>query len=196
MFGSAFNPPQLAHLKVVEESRQQLGLDLVLIVPTGEAYHKQPDSNPGREVRFRMAEAAFSSSEGTIVCRFEIDREGPSFTYVTLEQIEQENPDSELYLLMGADTARDFAGWKRPERILELARAAVVPRPGVKDEEVLRVFEDLSGSERLCLLEMSEAGVSSSEIRERIASGLPVEDLVPTAVVEIIKNEEIYGSEH
>ena len=185
VFGSAFNPPQLAHIAVVEEARQQLGLDLVVIVPTGEAYHKQPESDPGRELRFRMAEVAFSAAAGVTVSRCEIDRPGPSCTYVTLEQIAEENPDSEIHLLMGADAACGFGGWRHPERILELARVAVFPRPGV----------GLGGSDRIEFLDAPATGVSSSDVRGRIASGLPIEDLVPQAVVEMINNEGVYASE-
>ena len=195
VFGSAFNPPQVAHLNVVEAARRQLGIDLFVIVPTGDAYHKEPESDPGPEVRFRLAEAAFAGVDGVTVSRQEVDRPGPSYTYATLEQIAEQNPDSEIHLLMGADTASGFGGWQRPERILELARVAVVPRPGVGEEEVVAAFEGLGGSDRLEFLSMPAAGVSSSEVRERIASGSPFEDLVPQAVAEIINNEGVYESE-
>lgn len=195
MFGSAFNPPQVAHLRLVEEAMRRLDLDLVVIVPTGDAFHKEPESDPGPEVRFRMAEAAFAGVEGVTVSRLEIDRPGPSYTYATLEQIAEQNPDSEIYLLMGADAAKGFASWQRPERILELARVAVVPRPGVRDEEVVAAFVSLGRSDRLEFLSVPTAGASSSEVRERIASGAPIEDLVPQAVAEIINNEGVYESE-
>lgn len=195
VFGSAFNPPQVAHLRLVEEARRQLGLDLVVIVPTGDSYHKQPESDPGPEVRFRLAEAAFAGLDGVEVSAIEIEHAGPSYTYATLEQIAEDNPDSEIHLLMGADTARGFGGWQRPERILELARVAVIPRPGVEEEEVVEVFNRLGGSDRLKYLEVPAAGVSSSDVRERIASGAPYKDLVPPAVAEIINNEGVYESE-
>ncbi len=195
MFGSAFNPPQFAHLRLVEEARRQLGLDLVVIVPTGDAFHKEPEFDPGPEIRFRLAEAAFAGIEGVTVSRHEVERPGPSYTYATLEQIAEENPDSEIHLLMGADAARDFGGWQRPGRILELARVAVVPRPGVGEEEVVAAFENLGRSDRLELLSVPTVGLSSSEVRQRIASGAPIEDFVPQGVVEIINNEGVYEPE-
>jgi nicotinate-nucleotide adenylyltransferase len=195
VFGSAFNPPQVDHLKVVEEARRQLGLDLVVVVPTGDAYHKEPEADPGPEVRYRLAEAAFAGVEGVTVSRLEVDRREPSYTYATLEEIAEENPDSEIHLLMGADTARGFGTWQRPQRILELARVAVVPRAGVGQDEVTLVFRGLGGSERLEFLEVPATGVSSSDVRDRIASGTPYEELVPRAVIEIINNEGVYESE-
>jgi nicotinate-nucleotide adenylyltransferase len=195
VFGSAFNPPQVAHLSVVEAAVEQLGLDAVVVVPTGHAYHKKAEADPGAALRLRLAEAAFSDCGSVTVSSSEVDREGPSYTYVTLEQIARENPDSEIHLLMGADTARDFDGWKRPKRILELAHVAVVPRPGVDRSEVSGVFESLGGSGRLSFLEMPTTGVSSSEVRERVASGGAYAELVPAAVAEIINNEGVYASE-
>lgn len=195
VFGSAFNPPQFAHLRVVEDARRQLALDRVVIVPTGEPYHKSSGSDPGRELRFRMAEAAFADVEATTISRAEVDRPGPSFSYVTLEQIAESSPTGEIVLLMGADAARSFSDWSHPERILELARIAVFPRPGVDREEVRQVFEGLDGLGQLEFLDFEEAGVSSSEVRQRIGSGLSIEDLVPQSVVEIINNEGVYGSE-
>ena len=133
VFGSAFNPPQNAHLTVVDAAVAQLGLDRLIAVPTGHPYHKEPEADPGPEVRLRMAQAAFRDRAEVSVSPSEVEREGPSYTYVTLEQIEADNPDSEIHLLMGADTARDFGGWKRPERILELARIAVAQAGGAPE---------------------------------------------------------------
>jgi nicotinate-nucleotide adenylyltransferase len=195
VFGSAFNPPQLAHLSVVEAAKEQLGLDLVLVVPTGDPYHKESSLDPGPEARLRMTEAAFSGVEDVVVLREEVDREGPSYTYATLEQIAERYPESEIHVLMGADAAITFGGWKRPERILQLARVAVVPRPGVDNSQVVEAFDAAGGSGRLEFLELPATGVSSSEVRQRVASGTPYEELVPQAVAEMINNEGVYESE-
>jgi nicotinate-nucleotide adenylyltransferase len=195
VFGSAFNPPQNAHLAVVDAARRQLGLDRVFVVPTGDAYHKESESDPGPELRLRLAEAAFGAVEGVSVESAEVDREGPSYTYVTLEEIAAENPDSEIHLLMGADTARGFGGWTRPERILELARVAVAPRRDVAEEEIRADFDRLGAGERLEFIDMPAADLSSSLVRDRIAAGQRVGDMVPAAVLEIIDNEGVYEPE-
>ena len=96
---------------------------------------------------------------------------------------------------MGADTASGFGGWKRPERILELARIAVAGRPEVDRGEVEAVFDRLGATGRVTFIEMPQSGVSSSLVRERIAAGLPLDDLVPAAVRQMINNEGVYGSE-
>jgi nicotinate-nucleotide adenylyltransferase len=195
VFGSAFNPPQNAHLSVVEAAMAQLGLERLIAVPTGHAYHKESEADPGPAVRLRMAQAAFRGIPGVSVSSCEVEREGPSYTYVTLEEIEAENPDSEIHLLMGADTARDFGGWKRPERILELARIAIAPRPEVARSEVLAAFDALGASGRVAFLDMPPVDLSSSLVRGRIETGQPVAGMVPAAVAQIIDNEGVYGSE-
>lgn len=193
VYGSAFNPPHMGHASVLAVAKEQLELDLVIIVPTGDPYHKEVQPEPDKEIRFRLAEAAFGGLFKVEVSRIEVDRDGPSYTCDTLGGIENLHPDSEIHLLMGADSAKDFAGWHRPERILELATVAVAPRVEVESEEVEAVFAGLGASDRLRFLEMPEVAISSSQVRERIGKGEAYRNLVPGPVAEIIENEDLYG---
>ncbi len=195
VFGSAFNPPQNAHLAVIEAATDQLDLDRVIAVPTGHAYHKQSEADPGPEQRLRMARAAFAGLPRVSVSPAEVEREGPSYTYVTLEQIEAENPDSEIYLLMGADTAGGFGEWQRPERILELAKVAVAPRSDVSREDVLAAFGGLGSADSVRFIDMPPVDLSSSSVRRMIGSGEAIAGMVPRGVAEIIENEGVYGPE-
>lgn len=173
----------------------QLGLEHLIAVPTGHPYHKRSEVDPGSSLRFRMARAAFEGVAGVSVSPLEVERDGPSYTYVTLEEIEAQNPASEIHLLMGADTARDFDGWKRPERVLDLARVAVAPRADVGRDEVLAVFAGLGAGDRVRFIDMQPVDLSSSSVRERVRAGQTVADMVPAAVARIIDNEGVYGSE-
>jgi nicotinate-nucleotide adenylyltransferase len=195
VFGSAFNPPQNAHLAVVEAAMRQFGLDRVIVVPTGDPYHKQPDSDPGPELRLGMARAAFEGLAGVEVSPVEVERAGPSYTYVTLERIEAENPESEIHLLIGADAALGFGGWERPERVLDLARVAVAPRSDVGEAAVRDVFEPFGDRAGVEFIEMAPVELSSSRVREVAAQGGDVGSMLPAAVAEIIENEGVYGSE-
>lgn len=195
VFGSAFNPPQNAHIAVVEAAIRQFGLDRVIVVPTGRAYHKDSESDPGPGTRLAMARAAFGGMKGVAVSPVEVERKGPSYTYVTLEEIASENSDSEIHLLMGADMARGFGGWKQPERILELARIGVAPRSDVSRDEVVATFEPLGAVDRVSFIDMPTVDLSSSLVRGRIGAGKTVSDVVPAAVAEMIDNEGVYGSE-
>lgn len=195
VFGSAFNPPHLAHQIFLAEAAWQLGLDQVKVVPTGDPYHKEIESDPGAEVRFRLAEAAFGGQAGVEVSAIEVRREGPSYTCDTLEEIADPLGKYETHLLMGADAARGFAGWRSPDRILELARIGIALRPGLGREEVEPVFEALGAAGRVDYIDMPQIGISSSLIRRRIGNKEPFRHLVPTKVAQMIENEDTYGIE-
>lgn len=199
LLGSAFNPPHLGHLVLAGEARWRLGLEQVLLVPTGDPYHKEVVVDPGPAVRLALVEAAIRGQVGLSVSAIEIGRDGPSYTCDTLEQIAKLNPDSEIHLLMGADAALGFGDWRRPERILELARVAVAPREGAAREEAVAlkgvepVFEGLGAGDRLELIGMPPVGISSTLVQDRLRKGEPYRHLVPVGVAEMIESEELYG---
>ena len=87
IFGSAFNPPHLGHVLVVAEGRWRLGLDRVMVVPTGDPYHKDGSPDPGREARLEMARLAFQDEPGCEVLPVEIERPGPTYTVDTVEAL-------------------------------------------------------------------------------------------------------------
>ena len=130
MLGGAFNPPHIGHLLLAQESRWRLGLERVLLMVTGQAPHKEIADDPGGEVRLEMARRAAGTDDGVEASALEVEREGPSYTHLTLERLAEENPGRELWFLLGADMAAGLGEWKDPERVVELARIGVVPRPG------------------------------------------------------------------
>ena len=146
IFGSAFNPPHTGHLILVAEALFRLELDRVLVVPTGEAYHKEGRGDPGREERLELAREAFSGEPSCEVSDMEIRREGPSYTVETLEEVSAGDPDADLFLLVGADAALGIPDWRSPERIFEIAQVAVAPRPGVERDEVEAAIADVGGT--------------------------------------------------
>jgi nicotinate-nucleotide adenylyltransferase len=121
----------VGHLLLAQEARFQLGLDSVLLMVTGRAPHKEIEDDPGGEVRLEMAGLAAGGEEGVEASALEVGRDEVSYSYRTLELLAGEEADAELYFLLGADMAAGLAGWERPERVVELARLGVVPRPGV-----------------------------------------------------------------
>ena len=105
VLGGAFNPPHIGHLLLAQEAVATLGLDEVLLVPTGQAPHKSIDPEPGSMVRLELTRVAAEGAPGLEVSSIEVDREGPSFSYRTLELLADEDPGIELTLVMGADVA-------------------------------------------------------------------------------------------
>jgi nicotinate-nucleotide adenylyltransferase len=193
VLGGAFNPPHVGHLVLAQEAIWALGLDELILVPTGEAPHKKIEPEPGPELRLAMARAAVEGVERVRVSDTEVVREGPSYVYRTLELIADEIPGSELTFVMGADVAAGLESWRRPERVLELARVAVAARPGVDRSVVDRTLERLSSPRPAVTLEMPELAISSTAIRERVAAGKPIRWLVPDGVAAMIAAQGIYG---
>jgi nicotinate-nucleotide adenylyltransferase len=192
VLGSAFNPPHLGHLALAQEALWQLGLSEVLLVPTGEAPHKRIADDPGRELRMTMTRLAAADDQRFSVSSLEVDRKGPSYTYETLELLAEERGETELVFVMGADAAVGLESWRRPDRVVELARIAVARRAGVSDAEVGAVMRSL-GAGGATMLEMPQFGVSSSAVRERAAAGRPLRYLVPEPVARFIEEKGIYS---
>jgi nicotinate-nucleotide adenylyltransferase len=192
VLGSAFNPPHLGHLALAQEALWQLGLSEVLLVPTGEAPHKRIVDDPGRELRLAMTRLAAADDQRFKVSALEVERDGPSYTYETLEQLARERGETELVFVMGADAAVGLESWRNPGRVVELARLAVARRAGVADEEVAAVMRSLGCDGRATMLEMPEFGVSSSAVRARAAQGRPLRYLVPEPVARFVEEKGMY----
>jgi nicotinate-nucleotide adenylyltransferase len=192
VLGSAFNPPHLGHLALAQEALWQLGLDEVILVPTGETPHKRIAGDPGREARMEMTRLAAAEDPRFSVSALEVEREGPSYTYETLEALAEERADTQLVFVMGADAAVGLESWRHPERVVELASLAVARRAGVSETDVMAVMRSLGCDDRVATLEMPQFGVSSSAVRERAQQGRPLRFLVPDAVASFIEAKGIY----
>jgi nicotinate-nucleotide adenylyltransferase len=193
VLGSAFNPPHLGHLALAQEALWQLDLSEVVLVPTGEAPHKRIVDDPGRELRLAMTRLAAADDPRFTVSTLEVEREGPSYTYETLELLAAEKGEPDLVFVMGADAAIGFESWREPRRVVELARLAVARRAGISDADVGAVMRSVSAEGQATMLEMPQFGVSSSAVRERAASGRPLRYLVPEAVARFIEEKGIYS---
>jgi nicotinate-nucleotide adenylyltransferase len=192
VLGSAFNPPHLGHLALAQEAAWQLGLAEVVFVPTGEAPHKRIADDPGKEARIEMTRLAAADDERFSVSALEVEREGPSYTYATLEALAEERGDRELVFVMGADAAVGLESWRKPQRVVELASLAVARRAGVSDADVAESMRSLGCEGRATMLEMPQFGVSSSAVRQRAKQGRPLRYLVPDAVADFIAERGIY----
>ena len=179
---------------LAEEARWQLGLERVLLMPTGIAPHKSIEDDPGAEVRGEMARLAAAAGEGLEVSELELRREGPSYAYATLEEMREAEPDVEPFWLMGADAALGLESWERPERVVALARLGIAARDGViradLDEVLARLGVEGDGA---VAIDMPKIGISSSAIRERVKAGRPFAHLVPDGVAELIAERGLYG---
>lgn len=190
--GGAFNPPHVGHLLLAQEARWQLGLERVLLMVTNRAPHKEIEEDPGADVRLEMAGRATEGEDGVEASDLEVGRDEVSYSYRTLELLSEREADGELYFLLGADMAAGLAGWREPERVLELARLGVVPRPGVGLGDVNTALERLGASGRAEIIDMPLCGASSTTVRQRAREGKPLRHLVPEPVIRLIQERGLY----
>jgi nicotinate-nucleotide adenylyltransferase len=139
-----------------------------------------------------MTALAVADNDDFAAADVETSREGPSFTYRTLELLTEDRPGDVFWFVMGADVAAGLEGWREPRRVLELARLAIAARPGTELDEAEAALERLGGSDRADLVRMPEVAASSTRIRRRIAQGRPIRYLVPDAVREFIEERGLY----
>jgi nicotinate-nucleotide adenylyltransferase len=193
LLGGTFNPPHLGHLVCAQEAYLQLGLEQVLLIPASLPPHKAVDADPGIEHRLELCRLAIDGDPRFAVCDLEAHREGPSYTVDTLEALHSQMPDSELFLIVGADVAAGFAGWREPERVLSLATLAVAERPGSSRAVVEDVLGRLASGTGSRFFDMPEIGVSSTMLRARVRSGQSTRYLMPDAVRDYVDQRHLYG---
>ncbi len=194
ILGGTFNPPHLGHLVCAQEAYLQLGLSRVMLIPARIPPHKPVDEEPGVEHRLEMCRLAVAGDEQRFeVSDLEANRQGPSYTVDTLEQLHSRTPDSDLFLIVGGDVAVGLPSWREPERVLSLATLAVAERPGTGRGAVERAIEQLRGGERARFFDMPEIGISSTMLRDRVRASGPTRYLMPEAVRSYIDRHQLYG---
>jgi nicotinate-nucleotide adenylyltransferase len=194
IYGGVFNPPHHGHLVAAQEAHWQLGLDVVLWVPVGDAPHRPIENDPGPQARFELVALAIGADERFRVSRIELDREGPSYTVDTLTQLREREPEDELFLILGGDQALALPTWREPERVLELATLAVFERGSSTRNAIGITIGRMAGAERVRFLEMPRIDISSTMVRRRAAAGRPIRYLVPDKVANFIGAQNLYGA--
>ena len=196
IYGGTFNPIHTGHIHAAKQASGVLGLDKLLMIPDRIAPHKEiPSGSPTPEQRLEMLQLAVENEPGIAVSDMELKREGPSYTYLTVEALREEYPDAELYLLMGTDMFLSFHTWKNPDRITANAILAVMYR-GEKGEaakiEARKAEMDAAGI-RVVLVKNDTINISSTQLRRLIAFQCASEFL-PTGVGEYIRENGLYDS--
>ena len=181
VFGGAFDPPHVGHVALARAAVEQFGLRRLLVQVVADPGHKEVDT--AADIRLRLATLAFADVPGASV---ELDPHAR-----TVDSLEALPLDDPLFLV-GADEFSSFLGWKAPQRVLELARLGVATRPGYPRERLDAVLGALSRPERVLVFPIEPHPVSSSQIRQLVADGVPVDDLVPAAVAKEIARLGLY----
>jgi nicotinate-nucleotide adenylyltransferase len=183
ILGGAFDPPHVGHVALARAAIEELGLERLLVLVVADPGHKEAAAPP--ESRLELARLAFEDLPGVAI---ELDAHGR-----TVDSLEAREPEDAVFVI-GGDEFADFWQWKSPERILELVRLGVAMRPGVPDDRVREAHARLPAPDRISYFRLEPIPVSSSLVRDCVARGAPIDQLVPPKVAEAIARLGLYAS--
>lgn len=193
IYGGTFDPVHYGHLLLAEQCREQLRLDEVWFMPAAVPPHKQDVSVSSGHDRLTMLQLATAGHPALHVSDRELRRGGTSYTVETLTELRAEDPDRELYLLIGGDSLVELPTWREPGRILELAIVVAVNRGrAVPDLAAVQNSLGADAAGRIVLVSMPAIDLSATDLRQRAADGRSLRYMTPRAVEEYIRQRGLY----
>ncbi|MEK7247543.1 MAG: nicotinate-nucleotide adenylyltransferase [Chloroflexota bacterium] len=191
MLGGTFDPVHIGHLVLGEAAREEIGLDRVIFVPTGHSWRKSDREITPAGHRLEMLRLAVAGNPNFEVSTLEIEREGPSYSEVTLAGLRDSNPGAEMFFILGRDALADLPNWHNPSAVVSLATLVVAARgedmsPASEDSALARL------NARIISLKMPVIGVSATDIRQRVHDGRSIRYQAPDAVAEYIEARGLY----
>ncbi len=194
IYGGAFSPIHNGHVAAAKAFMEQMWLDVLFVIPTGTSPHKQMSAGASDSDRLEMCRRAFEGVEGVIVSDLEIRREGKSYTVDTLRELSGD--DRRLFMLCGTDMILSLDTWRDPDGIFELCYPVYIRREAdenLDDALVAKITEYRNKyGKNVVRIKAPAIEVSSSQVREKIAEGVDISDLVPPSVAEYIKEKGLY----
>lgn len=189
ILGGTFDPVHIGHLLVARDAAERLKLDRVLFLLAARPPHKRCVLPYAQ--RRRLLRRALRGHPAFVLSEIESQRPGPSYTVESLARLRAQYPDDRLFLLLGADQYRELCTWRHPERLGDFARLVVMTRPGARENQGTahnRTIPDFPAQ----ILPVRQVEIGSTEIRRRLAQALPVTDMVPDCVLELIVKDNLY----
>ena len=203
IMGGTFDPIHMGHLILGERSYEQLSLEKVWFMPSGNPPHKQ--NRAGRasdEQRVEMVRLAIQDNPHFALSLAEMHEEGYTYTYRTLEYLRAEHPDTDYFFIIGADSLYSFHTWKEPQRICDACTLVVATRNHTPVDELDREIESVRerfGAD-VIRLDTMNIDVSSQMMREYVMAGKSLRYYLPDPVIRLIHEQNIYkcipGEEH
>jgi nicotinate-nucleotide adenylyltransferase len=187
ILGGTFDPPHVGHAAAGRAVVDALGLDRLLLVVANDPWQKsgRREISPAEE-RFALTEALAAEIPGAEASRLELDRGGPSYSVDTAEEVQATLGPADLYLVVGADLVPELETWHRADDLKALVTLAIVSRPTTPAPTVPPGW-------RTVRVHGPSESVSSSEVRDLLSEGRPVEGLVPQSVIRCMGRLGLYA---
>ena len=196
VLGGTFDPVHNGHLAIASGVAARLALDEILFVPAGQPQLRAGSPVSAGEHRVQMVSLAINGKPQYRLTTVEVERAGPSYTVDTIAQLRSQLGYRDgLFFILGWDNLAELPRWREPARLASMCRLVAVPRPGYSPPDLHSLDVLIPGLARsVILLNEPRVDISASEIRQRIAQGLPVRHLVPGAVADYIREQGLYAT--
>jgi len=189
--GGTFDPVHNGHLAAARQLQDIADLDEVWLMPNATPPHRTAGPVAPAEDRIRMVELAAAGHHGLVPSRMEVDRGGISYTIDTVRQLAREYPGQRFAILLGSDAALQIRNWHDADALLEEASFVIFNRP----ETALapQTLHELGfAPARSRIVHLDTPAIAAHQVRDRLARGAPIDDLVPAAVADYIRTHELY----
>jgi len=190
ILGGAFDPPHLAHVALAQVAIEQLQLDTLRVIPTGQAWHKPRRLTPAVH-RLAMVELAFASLPQALVDARETQRRGPSYTIDTLRELRAQTPQALWFLIIGADQAQALTTWQYWQEIVQSATICVADRPHLTGAKA-QFDAEIAFPGQFLHLQLLALDVDATSIRRAVAARQNVTPLVGASVARYIADHHLY----
>ncbi|MDT8715290.1 nicotinate-nucleotide adenylyltransferase [Clostridium sp. 19966] len=198
IFGGTFDPIHIGHIYIAQEAIWKLGLEKLMIMPSGNPPHKRNKHITEGKLRYEMAKQAVKDRDGMEVSDYEIKKEEFSYTFQTIEYFnEKDGNNTEWYFICGCDCLFDLDKWKNVDRIMQGCTLAVFKRSGYSLEEIHAKKKEVEEKYKkdILFLDIPLLEISSTYIRKCIGENKNISFFLPEGVQEIINKNELYKKE-
>lgn len=185
ILGGNFNPVHNAHLIIADQVYHQLGLDKIYLMPSYESPHVDEKKTIAADLRLEMLSLAVEDAKHLEIEDLEIKRTGKSFTYDTMKELTDKNPDTDYYFIIGGDMVNYLPKWHRLDELLDLVQLVGVRRPNYPIESEYPII----------WVDVPLMDLSSSYIRKKVQEGCSINYLLPKSVINYIHEKGLYVNE-
>lgn len=194
IMGGTFNPIHLGHLSLAENAYEQLDLDIVVFIPSKNPPHKAKPEDITDQQRIDMIQLAIQGNPHFELSAIEMEREGMTYTADTMTLLKEQNPNTEYYFIIGADSLFMMHQWYQPQIIFDHCIVAAANRDHGDQEALKKQIQVLKNeyNANIILIDMPTVQVSSCNIRERVAEGKSIRYYLPSSVHEYIESKCLY----